>query len=639
MPPTVRTVTSTILKPNGDPWADGRVIFTLVPGSYIPGDQFPSKMLTVHTDDVGALSVDLWCNEEGEENSVYDCQLPSGESFQFTLPASATNPVELTLLRAAGVTPAMPQYTSILEYINTDPRFVGPAGPSGSSHWADILDKPTTIAGYGITDAYTKTEADARYSQLGHTHAFSSLTGIPTTLAGYGLDTTVYTKTQTSLTIANYTYSKAEADGRFAAVAHTHAWSDIVSGIPTTLAGYGITNAYTKTESDAQYAPIVHTHSAADITSGTLPDARFPATLPAASGVNLTALNATQLTSGTVPDARFPATLPAASGVNLTALNATQLTSGTVPDARFPATLPAASGVNLTALNATNLGSGTVPDARFPATLPAASGANLTALNGTQITTGTVADARLSANIPLLNAANAWANTGTHAFSGIIQSRQALGAKFFQLADSGASNAVRAANSIVTSTSDWVFYTASGTVGSETYAEALRLINSGAYVQVANRIGIGTIPGYPVHITNAVSGVALNIVASGGINLNIAGTANQAIVATVAASATVPVVQIAYGATPGTGGYGLRIYKSGNTVDVFGVTDKYSVVVGGAALATTATDGFLYIPSGAGAPTGVPTAFTGLVPLYIDSTNKFLYLYVAGGWKKSTVYA
>jgi plastocyanin len=36
-----------------------------------------------------------------------------------------------------------------------------------------------------------------------------------------------------------------------------------------------------------------------------------------------------------------------------------------VPDARFPATLPAASGVNLTALNATNLGSGTVPVARL----------------------------------------------------------------------------------------------------------------------------------------------------------------------------------------------------------------------------------------------------------------------------------
>ena len=82
-------------------------------------------------------------------------------------------------------------------------------------------------------------------------------------------------------------------------------------------------------------------------------------------GASLTALNATQLTSGTVPDARFPATLPASSAANLTALNANQLTGGTVPDARFPATLPAVSGVNLTALNATNLGSGTVPVLRL----------------------------------------------------------------------------------------------------------------------------------------------------------------------------------------------------------------------------------------------------------------------------------
>jgi plastocyanin len=78
-------------------------------------------------------------------------------------------------------------------------------------------------------------------------------------------------------------------------------------------------------------------------------------------GSSLTTLNAAELTSGTVPNARFPATLPAASGVNLTALDATQLTSGTIPDARFPATLPATSGVNLTNLNATNLASGTVP--------------------------------------------------------------------------------------------------------------------------------------------------------------------------------------------------------------------------------------------------------------------------------------
>ena len=39
------------------------------------------------------------------------------------------------------------------------------------------------------------------------------------------------------------------------------------------------------------------------------------------------------------------------SGTELTDLNATQLTSGTVPDARFPAVLPALDGSALTNLN------------------------------------------------------------------------------------------------------------------------------------------------------------------------------------------------------------------------------------------------------------------------------------------------
>jgi hypothetical protein len=76
-------------------------------------------------------------------------------------------------------------------------------------------------------------------------------------------------------------------------------------------------------------------------------------------------LNASNLSSGTVPDARFPATLPAISGANLTSLNASNLSSGTVADARFPATLPAISGANLTNLDASDLASGTVPIARI----------------------------------------------------------------------------------------------------------------------------------------------------------------------------------------------------------------------------------------------------------------------------------
>lgn len=64
-------------------------------------------------------------------------------------------------------------------------------------------------------------------------------------------------------------------------------------------------------------------------------------------------------------------------GSALTNLNASNLASGTVPNAQFPATLPAVSGVNLTNLNATNLASGTVADGRLSANVPLLNAANV----------------------------------------------------------------------------------------------------------------------------------------------------------------------------------------------------------------------------------------------------------------------
>jgi len=51
--------------------------------------------------------------------------------------------------------------------------------------------------------------------------------------------------------------------------------------------------------------------------------------------VDLSSLNADNLDSGIIPNGRFPATLPATSGANLTALNASEITSGTLPIARI----------------------------------------------------------------------------------------------------------------------------------------------------------------------------------------------------------------------------------------------------------------------------------------------------------------
>ena len=48
---------------------------------------------------------------------------------------------------------------------------------------------------------------------------------------------------------------------------------------------------------------------------------------------------------------------------------------------------------------------------------------------------------------------------------------------------------------------------------------------------------------------------------------------------------------------------------------------------------TNATGGFLFIPSCAGTPTGVPGSYTGRAPLVIDSTNNKLYFYSGGAWR------
>jgi hypothetical protein len=58
-----------------------------------------------------------------------------------------------------------------------------------------------------------------------------------------------------------------------------------------------------------------------------------------------------------------------------------------------------------------------------------------------------------------------------------------------------------------------------------------------------------------------------------------------------------------------------------------------SVVTNSAALTTTATDGFLYVPTCAGTPTGTPTAQLGTSPVVVDTTNNKLYFYSGGQWR------
>lgn len=82
--------------------------------------------------------------------------------------------------------------------------------------------KATTLAGYGITDGINAVSVTG--------------TGNAVTAASISGHTLTLTKGST-----------------FSLSGHKHAWDDITSGKPSTLSGYGITDAYTKTESDNKY--------------------------------------------------------------------------------------------------------------------------------------------------------------------------------------------------------------------------------------------------------------------------------------------------------------------------------------------------------------------------------------------------
>lgn len=98
-----------------------------------------------------------------------------------------------------------------------------------------------------------------------------------------------------------------------------------------------------------------------------------------------------------------------------------------------------------------------------------------------------------------------------------------------------------------------------------------------------------------------------------------------------------------------SGGIGL-VAENASGVIVFGTGGTAStnerlqldangnVTIGNAALSTSATNGFLYIPTCAGAPSGTPTTKTGRVPMIYDTTNNNLYIYNSG-WKKTTTFS
>lgn len=74
--------------------------------------------------------------------------------------------------------------------------------------------------------------------------------------------------------------------------------------------------------------------------------------------------------------------------------------------------------------------------------------------------------------------------------------------------------------------------------------------------------------------------------------------------------------------------------STGATAQYFNCTafGGTGLVVTSPVLSTSATDGFIYLPSCAGVPTGVPTTFDASVPMVYNTSNSSVYTY-NGSWK------
>ena len=57
-----------------------------------------------------------------------------------------------------------------------------------------------------------------------------------------------------------------------------------------------------------------------------------------------------------------------------------------------------------------------------------------------------------------------------------------------------------------------------------------------------------------------------------------------------------------------------------------------STVINSLELSTTATDGFLHVPSCNGAPMGTPTLYGSAIPMVYDTSGSVLYVYTGGSW-------
>ena len=149
---------------------------------------------------------------------------------------------------------------------------------------------------------------------------------------------------------SNYTAFKAQAQD-----------ADIILTLPADApAGGDVLKANVSTPNTLEWAADTTDTAAANLTGDTLASGVVNSSLTSV-GI-LASLEVTATITGSVSGSAGSCT---GNSGGFTAGSASNLNAGTLGDARFPSTLPAISGENLTSLNASNISSGTIDSARI----------------------------------------------------------------------------------------------------------------------------------------------------------------------------------------------------------------------------------------------------------------------------------
>ena len=148
--------------------------------------------------------------------------------ISYTAPTMYANSEVDTHLNKASATTGQ-----ILSWNGSDYDWIANAGTPA---WSSITGKPTTIAGFGITDAFDG--------------IFSSLAGKPTTIAGYGITDAVTPTSANVFTNKQGNISQWTNDTGYLTSVPAQTFGSL-TGKPTTLGGYGITDGYVNSDVDS----------------------------------------------------------------------------------------------------------------------------------------------------------------------------------------------------------------------------------------------------------------------------------------------------------------------------------------------------------------------------------------------------